>query len=148
MDTVHIIPSTCSTSDIVMADPQPQGVIDSMLIAPQPDSMLITPIPTTPLATAVPLLESTPIKIGSSTTLPFTTNQKYRVESCSAMGEEVKKYLVGPMPAQQFLDDFFPTNELQDLHNIPLFTSGCYDRTIAAQKETGAYKHFVSPSDL
>jgi hypothetical protein len=136
-----------------MADPQPQTKIDSMLIDPQPqvetgDTMLIAPIPTTPPATAVPPLESTPIKIGSSTTLPFTTNQKYRVESCSAMGEEVKKYLVGPMPTQQFLDDFFPTNELQDLHEIPLFTGGCYGRTIAAERETDAYKPFVSPSDL
>jgi hypothetical protein len=100
--------------------------------------------PTTPPGTNPPLPQSTPVKIESSTTLPFTTNQKYRIESCTTMGEEIKKYLVGPMPAQEFLDTFFPASKLPGLNHIPVFTLGCYRRTVKAKKETCSYKHFVS----
>ena len=51
------------------------------------------------------------------------------------MGEEIKIYIVGPMPAQEFLDDFFPISELPDLATIPQFKPKCYGRTIKAKKE-------------
>jgi ABC-type glycerol-3-phosphate transport system substrate-binding protein len=41
--------------------------------------------------------------------LPFTTNQKYQIKSYTTLAAEMQKYLVGPMPAQEFLDEFFPT---------------------------------------
>ena len=103
--------------------------------------------PVTPSRVALLHPQSTPIKIESSTTCPFTTNQKYRIESRNAMGEEIKKYLVGPMPVQQFLDDFFPISELPDLAAIPQFEPKCYGRTIRAKKEKNAYRPFVSPFD-
>jgi hypothetical protein len=102
--------------------------------------------PTMPSNTTSPLPESqsTLIKANSATTLPFTTNQKYRIESCTAMEGEMRKYLVGPMPPQQFLDDFFPLNELSNLSELPTFSPGCYDDAIKAKSEKTAYNLFVS----
>jgi hypothetical protein len=105
--------------------------------------MTVTPPTTLPLE----LPQSTPIKINSATTLPFTTNQKYRIESCSTMASEMRKYLVGPMPPQQFLNDFFPLNELSCLSkksDLPSFSPGCYHRTVIAESEKKAYNPFVS----
>ena len=99
--------------------------------------------PITPPGTHLPLPQTTPVKIKSSTTLPYTTNQKYCVESSTTMGEEIKKYLVGPLPAQQLLDFFFLVSELPDL-GVSLFTPGCYQRTVTVQNETCSYEHFVS----
>jgi hypothetical protein len=99
--------------------------------------------PVTPPMTASPLPQSTPIKTDSATTLPFTTNQKYRIQSCTAMAGEMRKYLVGPMPPEQFLNDFFPLNELSVI-DFPSFYPGCYSDTIIARSETSAYDPFVS----
>ena len=63
------------------------------------------------------------------------------------MGREIKKYLVGPMPAQQFLDEFFPVQKIPSLNEVPEFVSNCYSRTIKAKKEKKAYDPFVSPFD-
>ena len=110
-------------------------------------SPLLDTVPTTPPATTAPLTQSTPVKIGTATTFPFTTNQKFRSESYTKMGEEMKKYLIGPMPAQEFLDDFFPVNELPGLGSIPLFEPDCYKDAATAKRETAAYSHFVSCLD-
>jgi hypothetical protein len=91
--------------------------------------------------------QSTPIKINASTTLPFTTHNKYRIETCTAMAAEIEKYLVGPMPVQQFLDDFFPVKELPHLPKIR-FKPGTYNTTIIAKSEKNAYDPFVSFSHL
>ena len=100
----------------------------------------------TPKCATVPLPQSTPVKIGTSTTCPFTTNQKFRIPSCTAMAEEIAKFIVGPMPAQEFLDDFFPTKKLRGLSQVPLFMPGCYDDTLRAKYEVDAYEPFVSAS--
>lgn len=99
---------------------------------------------TTPPNTTVPLPKSTPIKFDSSTTLPFTTHDKYRIETCTAMAAEIKKYLVGPMPVQQFLDDFFPISAPLSLDNVPNFTPGYYNDVLKAKLESEAYDPFVS----
>ena len=130
-----------SLVDMCITEPKQRGEFDSTQFITSHDT------PTTPPRTTAPLPRSTPIKVGSSTTCPFTTNQKFRVDACTAMGEEIKKYLVGPMPAQQFLDDFFPVNELSGLDKVSKFKPNCYRRTIKAQKETDSYEPFVSPSD-
>jgi hypothetical protein len=70
--------------------------------------------------------------------------QKYRIELCSAMASEIQKYLVGPMPPDQFLEDFFPLNKLDDRNKVPSFSAGCYDQTVNALCETHAYAPFVS----
>jgi hypothetical protein len=123
--------------DVAIMQPHAQPEVSSTPL--NASAVLITPP-----SSNQPLPPSTPIKIGTSTTCPFTTNQKYRIESCTAMGEEMAKYLVGPMPIQQFLDEFFPISKLPELDKVPLFSSGCYDDTVCAEKETGSYNSFVS----
>lgn len=103
--------------------------------------------PTTPTGANLQLPQSTPVKTGSSTTLPYSSTQKYRIDSCSALAKEVSPYLVGPMPVQDFLDDFFPVDCLPHLDDVPAFNRGCYRRTVRVQNETLAYEPFVSPSD-
>jgi hypothetical protein len=61
------------------------------------------------------------------------------------MAHEMKKYIVGPMPAEQFLDDFLPTKHIPDYQRRE-FHAGCYDDTVNARKELNAYEPFVSPS--
>jgi hypothetical protein len=97
----------------------------------------------TPPNTILLLPQSTPIKVDSSTTLPFTTHDKYRTETCTAMAAEIKKYLVGPMPIQQFLDSFFPISELPSL-GVFDFKPGHYDSVVSAKSEGDAYDPFVS----
>jgi hypothetical protein len=125
-----------------------QSAVDVVIIQLHAQPVNSTPldvIPTTPPCTNPPLPQSTPVKIETSTTCPFTTNQKYRVESCTAMGEEMAKYLVGPMPPQQFLDEFFPVSKLPGLDSVPLVTPGCYCDTVETEREEASYKHFVHP---
>ena len=100
--------------------------------------------PVTPPSITVPLPQSTLIKIDSSTMLPFTTNQKYCIASCTVMVEEMQKYLVGPMPPQEFLDIFFPLDKLSDLSGLHTFSPGCYNDAITVQSEKLAYDPFVS----
>ena len=98
----------------------------------------------TPLHTTHDLpLQSTPIKINSVTTEPYTTHHKFRIDSCSAMGEEMKQYILGPMPAWIFLDKFFPLNHLHNLKNTT-HQRNCYVTTTKAKTEFKAYKPFVS----
>ena len=99
---------------------------------------------TTPLNTTFPLPLSTPIRINSSTTLPFTTHNRCRIESCTTMAAEMQKYLVGPMPVQQFLDLFFPVEELPHVSDVPQFKAGDYHATIKVNSEANAYDPFVS----
>lgn len=104
--------------------------------------------PTTPPANNLPLPQSTPIKTSSSTTFPFTTTQKYRVESRTAMADEMKRFIVGPMPAREFLDDFLPTDRIPHYRKRD-FRSGIYDQTVNNLKvkdEKKAYIPFVSLS--
>ena len=104
--------------------------------------------PSTPPGATLPLLQSTQIKVDSSTTLPFTTTQKYRVESCTAMADEMKKYIVGPMPAIQFLDVFFPTDRIPRYRKRSAYNykAGCYNDAVKAASEKEAYDPFVSAS--
>lgn len=137
------VPTTPPRTTIPLLQSAPVDV--GVVLAQTPPgvaSTLLNPAPTTAV-----LPQSTPIKTGVSTTFPFTTTQKFRIPSCTAMATEMKGYLVGPMPVQEFLDDFFPTGELPGLDAVPVFTHDCYRRTVNAKKETAAYKPFVSPFD-
>jgi hypothetical protein len=98
--------------------------------------------------TTLSLPQSIPIEVDSSTTLPYTTTHKYRIESRTAMADKMKKYIVGPMPARQFLDDFSPTKHMRHFREagVRKFSAGCYDNTVKAVSEKQAYEPFVSPS--
>jgi hypothetical protein len=76
--------------------------------------------------------------------MPYTSNQKYRSLGRRSKGAEMFKYIVGPMPAQEFLDTFFPVEKLFNLDTIPQFEPGCYTETIDNQFEVNAYNPFVS----
>jgi hypothetical protein len=61
------------------------------------------------------------------------------------MAEVIKEYIVGPMPPQNFLDDFFPTNSINHYgRGVASFHAGCYDDTVTAEAEMLAYEPFVS----
>jgi hypothetical protein len=101
---------------------------------------------TPPQGIPLPLPDVTPIKVGIATTFPFTTNQKYCIDSCTVMAAEIKGYLLSPMPADQFLNDFFSTGDLPGLDEVPISNPGCYKTTVDAGKEMSTYDPFVSPS--
>jgi hypothetical protein len=98
----------------------------------------------TPKSATIPLPQSTLIKTTTHTTFPFTTNQKFRIPTRTTMAEEIASFIVGPMPAQEFLDDFFPNKKLRGLSQVPLFKPGCYAATLKAEYEVDAYEPFVS----
>jgi hypothetical protein len=101
--------------------------------------------PTTPPGATLQLPQTTPIRADGATTLPFTTTEKFRIESRTAMAYEMKKFIIGPMPAEQFLDDFLPTKDIPDYHRTR-FHAGCYNGTVNAPYEPLSYEPFVSPS--
>lgn len=101
-------------------------------------------LPSTPPHTAHDLpLQLTPIKTNLATTQPFTTHHKFRIDSCSAMGEEMVKYISGLMPAQVFLDEFLPLNGLKALKGTT-HKLNCYLGVVKVKKEKSAYDPFVS----
>jgi hypothetical protein len=92
-----------------------------------------------------PTTQSTPTTHSSeSSTTLFSSGQKYRNETYTTMGDQMKKFIVGPMPPQAFLDSFFPTEELPDLVTVSSFKDGHYKETLAAEMEGRAYLPFVS----
>ena len=103
--------------------------------------------PATPPLHVMPLPHSTPIRADSSTMFPFMTTQKYCMESYTTIAREMRKYILGPMPPQQFLDNFFPLSGIADLSDVPHFSTGCYSQTLLAKNELQMYNPFVSPSN-
>jgi hypothetical protein len=75
----------------------------------------------------------------------FTTNHKYREKEMSDMGDEMKGYFVGPMPATEFLNTFFPKSSLNTSARAKQFEPGCFDDVISCTLETDAYQPFVGP---
>jgi hypothetical protein len=86
--------------------------------------------PITPPNAPLQLSESTPIKVNHSTMLPFTTTAKYRYESCIIMADEMKKYIVGPMPMDQFSKEFLLKKDIPDYSTRREFHADCYNDTV------------------
>ena len=84
-----------------------------------------------------------PIKHGTSTISKFTTNHKYRQKEVTDMGNEMRDYIVGPMPVTKFLDEFFPKKPIDTASKDPPFKKGCFKKVISCSCETQAYKPFV-----
>jgi hypothetical protein len=78
--------------------------------------------------------------------MPYTSGVKYCFPSHRAKGIKMSKYIIGPMPAEEFLDTFFPKNELHNLGDIPDFDleSKCFNGTVNTRLELNAYNVFVS----
>jgi hypothetical protein len=81
----------------------------------------------------------TPIKHGTSTLFRFTTDHKYQLKEMSDMGKEMKDYIVGPMPATDFLNEFFPKTLLQTTCKAKTFRQGCFDEVVSCASEVEAY---------
>ena len=61
----------------------------------------------------------------------------------SDMGSKMKRYFIGPMPAQKFLDKFFPLQDINTSLREKVFVSGDYDEVVSWTTETQAYSPFV-----
>ena len=59
------------------------------------------------------------------------------------MGKAMMEYILGPMPAQAFLNEFFPLNGLSDLKGAT-HKQNCYIGVVRVKKEKGAYDPFLS----
>jgi hypothetical protein len=90
-----------------------------------------------------PTLLSTPIKHGLSTMYKFSTNHKYREKEMSDMGNEMRGYFVGPMPAAKFLDTFFPKKSINNTLKAKQFTKGSFNKVVSCEGEKQAYCPFV-----
>jgi hypothetical protein len=71
--------------------------------------------------------------------LTHTTNACYRIPTINAMGKEMQGFLVGPMDAEDFLQEFLPVTKIPD----NTFTSGAFNSTISSREEAQAYELFV-----
>ena len=91
-----------------------------------------------------PAIQSTPVKHGTSTLFRFITNHKYRQKEMTNMGNEMKGYLVGPMPAIQFLNNLFPQDILQNGLKAQWYQTVCFKNVFSCISETWAYEPFVS----
>jgi hypothetical protein len=64
------------------------------------------------------------------------------------MGNEIRGYLVGPMPAEEFLEEFLSPTMIPDYQPLTSFSEGAFDNTVSAAQETSAYNPFVSASTM
>ena len=64
------------------------------------------------------------------------------------MGKEMSGYIVGPMPATDFLDEFFPKSSLQTSRQAKIFKPGCFADVVSCTSEVEAYDPFVSFLDM
>jgi hypothetical protein len=85
---------------------------------------------------------STPIKRGPTSFLPFSTLTLHRHSTLHIMGREMKKFMIGPMPAACFLDEFLPTSKLPR-HEQFAFPPKSFQDTVASKSELDAYASFV-----
>ena len=85
----------------------------------------------------------TPIKHGTLTLLKFTTNHKYRLKEMTDMGDEMKNYIVGPMPAAKFLKEFLPLTFIQTASKAQPYHLECFESVISCETEPLAYDPFV-----
>jgi len=92
------------------------------------------------MSTLVPS-QSTPIKHGTLTLLKFTTN--YQLKEMVDMGDKMKDYIVGPMPAAEFLNEFLPLDSIQTASRAQLFHWRCFESVISYKTEPLAYDPFV-----
>ncbi|KAG1726334.1 hypothetical protein EDD22DRAFT_961450 [Suillus occidentalis] len=115
-----------------------------MLLAP--DNVEVSAAPSVPSSSvSPPPVGDTPIKLGSSTMLPFTTHTRFRLETVNAMGYEMKDKIVGPMPVEEFLEEFLPSSQIPDYDASSFtsaFTPGMFNNTLSAVGEQNAYKPF------
>ncbi|KAG2059227.1 hypothetical protein BDR06DRAFT_1003836 [Suillus hirtellus] len=63
------------------------------------------------------------------------------------MGNEMKDYVVGPMPAKEFLQEFLLTSQIPHYDALSFtsaFTTGTFSSTVSAADEQRAYAPFIN----
>jgi len=61
----------------------------------------------------------------------------------SDMGDEMRDYIVGPMPTSHFLNGFFPKKTIQTTNKAKAYRLGCFDKVGSCSSEIQAYAPFV-----
>jgi hypothetical protein len=91
---------------------------------------------------------STPVHLRSRTTNRNSFKYEDRNSTYRRLSEEMSPYFAGPMPAQEFLDTFFPPSE--HLRNAspesppaPPFKKGMFTALVDASRELTKYSTFV-----
>ena len=64
------------------------------------------------------------------------------------MGKEMKDYIIGPMPATDFLKEFFPKTSLKTACKAKIFRQGCFNKVVSCTSEVEAYEPFVGFLDM
>ena len=104
------------------------------------DSTLHEGVPTT----SNPARESTPFKPRSPVERLFSTYTHFRHPLLTSIGDDLIDSIVGPMPTQQFLDDFLPISCIPSYSRPWPFWKGCFQTTLDATDELKMYDPFVS----
>jgi hypothetical protein len=60
------------------------------------------------------------------------------------MGNEMEDYIVGLMPAADFLEEFLPMSNIETTSKARKYKPGCFESVISCEKEPQAYEPFVS----
>ena len=86
-----------------------------------------------------------PIKHGLSALFRFTTNHKYCQREMTETGNEMKGYIIRPMPASLYLDEFFPSKHtLWNSQKVIWPKEGHFSKVVSCTHETEAYNPFIS----
>ena len=108
--------------------------------ATPPTEGLGTDNPTTPPRTTNKHQPPTPIIPKSATSQPFTSTHIERQENLTMMWHEISGKVLGPMPANIFLDNFIPAARFP----APAINQTSLKTMMGAKKETSMYAPFVS----
>ena len=104
-----------------------------------PTASTAAPEPSTPEAAPVDLpAHSTPTVHKQSTAVPYTSGQMMCDENLIAIGAEIASYIVGPMPAKDFLK-LLPRNSRE----LPLFDKKPFVKLADLPTEIKMYDPFV-----
>lgn len=84
-----------------------------------------------------------PFKENASSTLPFLTFSRYCNTIIHTMGQEIKGYMISPMPVKKFINMFFLKDKIPGYFPV-VCSNGRLKATVNAKKGEEAYGPFVS----
>jgi len=99
-----------------------------------------TDVPKTPPRTTTTLQPPTPVVAKTASSQPYTSTHAERDENITNMWHEISGKVVGPMPANIFLQHFVPPAASP----APGFDKDELDKLMEVKAETRMYDHFVS----
>ena len=93
--------------------------------------------------TGVPARASTPFKLRNPVERLFSTYTCLCHPLLTSIGDLIDS-IVGPIPTQQFLDEFLPISSIPSYSRPWAFQKGCFQTTLDATDELKMYDPFVS----